>query len=348
MIMGKITINDIAEKAGVSKSTVSRAFNNSGYVSAEVRERIMQVAQEYSYKPLGTKPGFAKQECAMIGVVIPSLQSGFFSNIVEGISKVADENECGIVVCSTENDAEKEIRSLKMMRGRNIRGLIITPAAAFQGMAGWDRLQKELDALHIPVVLVDRNEKKSNWDSITFDNYNGAYLLGELLVSEGHRKIGAIIGDTCLQLGVDRLSGFRQAVETAGASLQPECMYIRDKVITKKKAYEYTKEMIRNETLPEAIFLSNNLVADGFLKAIFEEGLFPGREIRCVGFDYVDILDILDFEYSYLDREMVKIGRMAMQMLLDCFQQKIESRREFIVPAKIIHRRGRKTLLCKE
>lgn len=336
--MGKITINDIAKKAGVSKSTVSRALNNSGYVSEDARERIMQVAKECSYKPLTTKSGFAKQEQAMIGVVIPSLKSGFFSNIVEGINNLADENECGIAVCSTNDDAEKELRSLKMLHGRNVKGLIITPAAAFQGRTGWDKLQKELDALHIPVVLVDRNEKKTSWDSITFDNFNGAYLLGDLLISEGYKKIGAIVSDTCLQLGADRLSGFWQAMEAGGIEVRPECLYTREKIISKEMAYQYTMEMIEKKTLPEAIFLSNNLIADGFLKAIFAAGLQPGKDIRCVGFDYVDILDILDFEYSYLDREMVKIGRMAMQMLLDRFQQEIESRREFVIPAKIIHR----------
>lgn len=343
--MGKITINDIAEKAGVSKSTVSRALNNSGYVNEEVRIRILQIAKENSYKFSASSVNFSKNEQAMIGVVFPSLKSPFFSNIVEGISRVADENECGIVVCSTNDSPEKELRSLKMLQGRKIKGLIITPAAVYQGMEGWNALQAELDALNIPVVLVDRNMKKSNWDSITFDNYNGAYMLGEAVAAEGYRKIGAIIGDTCLQLGADRLNGFKQALEVNGLRLDPECLYLDEKIISKEMAFEYTTQKIHNKMLPEAIFLSNTLIAEGFFKAIFAAGLKPGRDIRCLGFDHIDVLDVIDFEYTYLDREMVKTGMMAMQMLLDRFRQQIESRREFITPVRIIHRKEEKNTL---
>lgn len=338
--MSRITISDISKKAGVSKSTVSRALNNSGYVKEDVKRRIIQIAREYSYRTSEMIGVFPDGEPTLVGVVIPSLKSGFFSSIVEGISSVADENECGIAVCFTNDDMEKELRSLKMLRGRKIRGLIITPAAAFGGMEGWDRLQTELDALKIPVVLVDRNVKKSNWDSITYDNYNGAYLLGEVLAAEGYKKIGGIISDTCLQLGMDRLNGFKQALESNNLQIMSECLYTQEKSITKEMSYKYTISMIRQGNLPEAIFLSNNLIADGFFKAIFEAGIMPGRDIRCVGFDYMDGLDIFNFEYTYLDRQMAKTGIMAMQMLLDRFHQKIESRREFIIPAKVIYRKA--------
>lgn len=336
--MSKITINDIADIAGVSKSTVSRALNNSGYVNEEVRMKILQIAKDNSYKFSASTVNFSKGGQAMIGVVFPSLKSPFFSNIVEGISRVADENECGIVVCSTNDNPEKELRSIKMLQGRKIKGLIITPTAVYQGVEGWNALQAELNTLNIPVVLVDRNMKKSNWDSITFDNYNGAYMLGEMVVAEGYKKIGAIIADTCLQLGMDRLNGFKQALEVNGLKLDAQCLYVDERIISREMAYDYTVQKIQNNLLPDAIFLSNTLIAEGFFKALFAAGLKPGRDIRCLGFDHIDVLDIIDFEYTYLEREMVETGMMAMQMLLDRFQQHIESRREFITPARIICR----------
>ena len=118
-------------------------------------------------------------------------------------------------------------------------------------------------------------------------------------------------------------------------------LYTQEKIISKEMSFELTARIIRENRLPEAIFLSNGLIANGFFKALFAAGLTPGKDIRCIGFDYLEALDILDFEYSYLDREMETTGLMAMQMLLDRFKENIPSRREYIIPAKIIHRKGR-------
>ena len=301
--MGRMTVHEIAERVGVSKATVSRALNDSGYVSEDVKLRILQIAEEYAYKNTRSSSNAVKNKQALIGVMFPALKSDFFGRILEGITAVADENECGIMLFSTNDDPEREIRQLKMLRDLKVKGLIITPMAAYQAMEGWNRLQAELDALNIPVVLVDRNVKKSNWDSISFDNFNGAYLIGETLAVEGYENAGAIIGDTCLQLGLDRLNGFTQALEVNHVGIDKGFFYTDEKIITTDMAYRYTVRAIYEKRLPKAVFLSNTLVATGFLKAIFENGLVPGKDVRCMGFDYIDAMDVFDFEYTYLERE---------------------------------------------
>jgi len=334
MRMGRVTVQEIANRAGVSKSTVSRALNNSGYVSEDVKQQILQIAQESAYKNIRVAAKASKDKQPIIGVMFPALKSDFFGRILEGITAVADENGCGIMLFSTNDDSEREIRQLKMLRELKVQGLIITPMAAYQAMEGWNLLQTELDALNIPVVLVDRNVKKSNWDSISFDNFNGAYLIGETLAAEEHTRIGAIIGDTCLQLGIDRMNGFVQALKMNHLDVDPGFFFTDKKIITSDMAYRYTVRAIQEKRLPEAVFLSNTLVATGFFKALFSHGLMPGRDVRCIGFDYIDALDVLDFEYTYLERETFETGKMAMQMLLDRFEQEIASRREYITPAK--------------
>lgn len=334
--MGKITLQEIADIAHVSKSTVSRALNNSGYVSEEVRSKILKIAEENAYNGLklrnfqqSTKPG-------VIGVVFPTLTSEFFGSIAEGITSVADEKEYGVMLFATNDDPRKELHSLDILKELNVSGVIITPVAAYDAMAGWNRLQNKLDALNIPVVLVDRNVKRSNWDSIYYDNYNGAYLIGETLVKEGHERIGAMIGDLCLQLGVDRLNGFNHALEMGRKSISTDFFLQSENVISIEKAYRYTAQAIQENRLPDAVFVSNSLIATGFLKAIFAYGLVPGKDVRCIGFDYLDALNVLDFEYSYLERETFETGRMAMQMLLDRFEHNIASRREYVTPAKLV------------
>lgn len=335
--MKKVTIQSIAEMANVSKSTVSRALNDAGYVQEDIKARILQVADEMGYARRQKPANAGKKRCITIAVVFPSFSDPFFGSVIEGISSIADEEDSSILLYSTHDSVEREQRILSKLQRMNISGLIFTPVAAYDGIDSWNRLQQEMNRLQVPVVLVDRSDKRSNCDSIVFDNYNGAYLLGERLVREGYTDIGAIVGDTCLQLGYDRLSGFSQALGVNGLTISNDFCYTDERIISTQMAYEYTVERIRTGKLPKAVFLSNSLVANGFLKALFANDLKPGRDIRCMGFDYLNILDVIDLQYTYLERETFKIGQMAIQMILDHFKTEIVSRREFITPAHMIN-----------
>ncbi|MGN0184580.1 MAG: LacI family DNA-binding transcriptional regulator [Aristaeellaceae bacterium] len=335
--MKKVTIQSISEMASVSKSTVSRALNDTGYVQEDIKARILQVADELGYtrrqKPANADP----KRRITIAVVFPSFSDTFFGSIIEGISSVADREDSSILLFSTHDSVEREQRILKKLREMNISGMIFTPVAAYDGIEGWNRLQREMSRLQVPIVLVDRSDKRSNCDSIVFDNYNGAYLLGERLAKEGYSDIGAIVGDTCLQLGHDRLAGFSQALSVNGLTVSTEFFYTDERIISTQMAYEYTMERIRLGKLPKAVFLSNSLVANGFLKALFANDMKPGQDVRCMGFDYLDIQNVIDLQYTYLERETFKTGQMAVQMILDHFKTEIVSRREFITPARMIN-----------
>lgn len=334
--MKKVTIQTIASEAGVSKATVSRALNSSGYVQEEIRQHIFKVADELGYtKVQRTRPD-KKEHHTTVAVVFPSLTADFFGAIIDGISSLADEMNISILLFSTQDSVEKEKRILLRLRDLRVSGLIFIPVAAYDGIEGWNKLQAMMAMLHLPIVLVDRSDKRLKCDSIVYDNYNGAYLLGEKLVSEGCAKIGAIIGDTCLELGLDRDAGFRHALSVGGKSISEDFYYTDERIISSKMAYEFTTRKIKEGKLPEGVFLSNSLIANGFFKALFENNLMPGRDVRCMGFDFLDLLNVMDLEYSYLDRETYQTGRMAMQMLLDHYKTDIISKREFVIPAKLV------------
>jgi len=336
--MSNMTIKDIAEKAGVSKSTVSRVINNTGYVSGQIRERVNRIINEYAYQPSAIARGLSTKDSCMIGVVVPTASDGFFGRILEGISEVADKKGYTVMFCTTDNDPAKEQRALATMRGQRVRGLLITPAAGYLSTDGFSKLRSALENLGIPVVLIDRAAKNLNWDGVYFDNFNGAYIATENIVRSGYKKIGTITSDTSLQLGSDRLAGFRQALADAGIREDERFILTSNQPISTQQAFRMTCDWIRDGRLPEAVLLSNGAIVNGFLKAILAHGLSPDRDVYTVGFDYVQAVDILNMRYSYLSRDADNMGRIAMQMLLDHFDQKIPSRREYIVPAKLIVR----------
>ncbi len=331
--MDNITIKMIADRAGVAKSTVSRVLNNNGYVSGETRKRVEAVIRELKYSPSAVARNLSRKETTAIGVIIPEADNSFFSGVLRGISQVADERGFSLIYCDTCNDPVRELRALDMLRGQRVVGLIMTPASEYSSQESAARLRRALKGMGAPAVLLDRTVENSQWDGVYFDNYNGAYLATQALIDAGHKKIGTIIGKQDLLLGRERLRGFREAMADNG--LTPDAKYIYEGDFTSGKAYHITRQFIEAGDWPEAIFLSNNLTAIGFFKAIFEAGLTICRDICCIGFDYVEMLDYL-IGYSYVERDTENMGRTAAEILIERINRNIIPRREFVIPARLV------------
>lgn len=184
-----VTIKTIAEKCGVAKSTVSRVLNNSGYVGKETREKIENVMREYNYSPSAMARNLSKQESNAVGVVIPEADNAFFGEVLRGISDVVDENDLTLLFCNTCNDLNKELNALKMLRNQRVRGLILTPAAEYDTKERIKNLRQALKAINVPIIILDRTIENSEWDSVSFDNYHGAYLATQTLINAGHKKL---------------------------------------------------------------------------------------------------------------------------------------------------------------
>ena len=331
-----MTIRDIAERAGVSTSTVSRVINNSGYVGVETRKQVMQVIQENRYAPSAMARGLSRQQSNAIGVVVPQLDIDFFGKILTGVGEVVDAKDLTMILCNSDNNIEKEYRALDTLREQRVRGLLITPEVDYHGIRERRNLQNLLDGLDVPVVMIDRRLMNPQWDGVYFDNFNGAFLATDALIEGGNRRIGGIISDMKLDLGAKRYEGFLSALQLGDMQPSAEHLKLYDYVLTVEGAYEIVKDMIVRNDLPDAIFLGNGLVAKGFFKAILEKGLQLSRDICCVGFDYIDLLDIVNLNYRYIERNAQSMGRIAMQMLLDRCEQPIHARREHIIPAELI------------
>ena len=197
-------------------------------------------------------------------------------------------------------------------------------------------MRASLEALDVPTVLIDRVVKMPAWDGVYYDNYNGAYLAIERMLQRGYTDIGCMVSDLALQIGRDRMRGVQQAVADHQIALNSDAVYQVPGVAYVQNSYEIAREWIERGRLAKAMFFSNGSLAKGFIKACLEKGLHLGEDVYCVGFDYVDILEMLPLKYAFLDRDAVNMGRIATQMLMDHFTQDIGTRREYIIPASIV------------
>ena len=321
------TIYEIAELAGVSKSTVSRVLNDSGYVSPHVREKVVQVVKDTGYKPSSVARSLSKGKSYSIGVVIPEMGNSFFGEIIRGIAEVTDEMGWSLICCDTSNSIKKEDKALMALSNQRVRGLILTPAEE-RNKKEREKLEKSLSELEAPVVLLDRHLKGSSLSGVFYENEESGYLATKELIKAGNKTVGIITGDLKLQIARERFKGYARAMKEAGLPI--EVPYILKGDFSVKTAYELTKALIQKGDMPQGIVTCNNLTSLGFLKAMRELKLRIGHDIAVVGIDNNEVLEILDYNFSSVSRDVDAMGRTAMLLLKDLlekdkYEQKIKT-----------------------
>jgi len=329
-----ITIQEVAELAGVSKSTVSRVLNNSENVSERARLRVERVIREQNYTPSAFAVNLSRRKSSAIGVIVPELDNPFFGEVLKGITEVSDQKEFSVFCFGTANDMVREDRSLRMLEQQRVRGLIITPAQERTNKEDVERLRSCLSRLNMPIVVVDRHYDIIPLDGVFYENYESGYIAASELIKAGNEQLGIITGDLRLRIARDRYQGFIQAISDAGLTLDERFVLKGD--FTATTAHRLSVKMLSEGLLPQGIVTCNNRTSLGFLKAIREKGLKIGKDIAIIGIDNIEILEFLDYNFSCVARDTTEMGRLAMRLLLDRIENNSNQRIIHVVPCQLL------------
>ena len=307
------TINDIAEKAGVSLTTVSRVLNNSKHVKLETKEKILSVIKELNYTPSAIARSLSKNKTSTIGVIVPEVNNQFYGEVIQGISHIADKHDLNIILCNTEENIQKEVKALKLLKEQRIRGIIIAPTSVEDELNS--EYLKTVDQIGIPVVLLDGHVKYSNFSGVFMDNIKGAYEGVDALIKAGHKKIAIITGRMNSDAAQNRLIGYKKAMAINDIEIDDRYILFGD--YGQESAYKLTKEMLKMENRPTAVFVCSNKMTVGCVKALYEEGLKIPEDMAIIGFDRVDILNSLGMNISFIDGPTLELGKTAMEILIE-------------------------------
>ena len=268
--MGKQEANiyEIAREAGVSIATVSRVINHSNAVSEKSYRRVMDAVRKFNYVPNSTARSLSTSTSTSIGVVIPDINNPFFSLLLEGITRVADERGYHVLLFNTAENTDREHQVLQTMREHRLRGIIITPVSE-QDPDTMKRLHN-FETLGIPVVLLDREVDSQFFDRVVTDDERGVYAAVSELIRVGPRRIAIITGPEASRPGRERLRGYYRALREHGLPVTPA--YIRKGDFMVDCAYEQTLALCAMQEPPTAVFSSNNMTTYGCLKAFNEQG----------------------------------------------------------------------------
>ncbi len=333
-----VTIHDIAAKAGVSHTTVSRVINKSENVSKNTQRKVENAIAELDYVPNAYARGLSRSETNVIGLVVPEIRNPFFGEIIQGVTSIADENDLSVLLFNTDENEGKEERAIRILQEHRIRGLIITPVTG-QEEYNKDYIQR-FTGMKIPVVLVDRNIMYSNFDGIYYDDTKAIYDATTLLLDEGHRDIVVLGGNPKLKLALNRVAGYTRALNAYDIPVCESNIYYGD--FTQDCAYKQVLEVLRRPNRPTAIVANNNMLTLGCLKALFENKVRIPDDMAFVGYDKIELLDIIQSNISIVEKKEYEYGQNAMHLLLKRIANPDMAQQKIIMSATLVKRGSEK------
>lgn len=322
------TLNDICEKTGLSKATVSRVLNDSPLVKEATRQRVQEVMDELDYHPLEAARALAGLRTNMLGVVSPYVGSGFFTDVLVGVDHEAAEQKCHITTAFAHgvNDEQELVRRFIQQRRTDAVILINLDLPA-------DFLAEVAQA-RLPVVAVDTPAVEHGIPSVSIDNRAGASAMMAHLVEHGHRDIVVFAGPVESYDSRERLAGCRSAAAEAGVSLPDE------KVFSGNFIMESGRDMMsailqKDAPLPDVVVALNDTTAFGALAVLREAGLSVPGDIAVTGFDNTEASVLVGL--TTVAVPMFDMGREAAKLAMNALNDD-ESTPHIVAPTTLVVR----------
>ncbi|HEY3503822.1 MAG TPA: LacI family DNA-binding transcriptional regulator [Actinocatenispora sp.] len=301
-----MTIREVAQAAGVSIATVSRALNGESRVSAATRARVTAAAERLGYLPNELARSLHAGSTRTIGLVVPDLTNPFFPELVQAAVALADERGHLVLLCPTADDRDTAYRTAVALRRKQVDGVIL-----IGDRIGGARLAEVLRGL--PVVTVDREAHVPGADVILSAHREGGRLAVRHLVECGHRHIAHLAGPDTLRVSRDRLAGYSDALAEAGL---PEVVLAGDG-LDEADGYRLTGELLARHPECTAVFAANDMMAVGALSALRAKGFDVPGDISVVGFDDIHLAGYLRPTLTTVRQDTALLGRRAAAALLD-------------------------------
>ena len=328
----RTSLEDVARKAGVSRSTVSRVINNDPNVKAETREHVLKVIEQERYNPNAVARSMVTGRTQVIGVVFPHEYHVFFNDpyyfpaLLQGVSSMATQRDYALLLWVRQSGEDANIFYRRILQNGLMDGVIIASDSQ-------NSLANYLADMGVPLASVERpGSLQHSVNYVSIDNIAAARNVVEHLVSVGRRKIALIAGAMDNTDAQERLDGFRQAMSDAGL---PSDMVVYGE-FQRRTAYEATKQLLDKDI--DAIFASSDVMAQGAYEALEEAGLRVPDDVAVVGFDDLPTAEELSPPLTTVRQPISEKGSVATGLLLDAIEGIIHEPQHIILTTSLIIR----------
>ena len=328
--MVRVSIKDVAERAGVSTATVSHVINETRFVREETKHRVEEAIRFLNYQPNAIARGLATRSTRTIGLVISDIANPFFTAVARGVEDVINRHGYHAIFCNTDESPQREDDYLRLLAANQIDGLIIAPTGVHS-----EQLLRMAEA-ETPIVLLDRGLPGLNAPLVNVDNVGGAFKGTQHLIELNHRRIGLLMGMENISTQGDRLQGYIDAFKAAGLPIDETLIVRADpefcsnqihnnkgtppEFLTNNQmtpaAFFALQDLLDLDDRPTAIFVTNNQMTLGTLYALNQRGLQCPQDISIISFDDHDWASLFSPPLTVIRQPTYHLGKTAASILM--------------------------------
>lgn len=305
----KITIQDIAKRAGVSNQTVSRVLNGKPDVAEDTRRRIEQIIDELSYVPSTAARSLRYQGTKTIGLIVPDNANPFFAEIARGVENAGFEAGYSVVLCNSNKSLQRELEHLRMLQAKQVDGIIFIASTTHI-----DQIRPLVDS-GIPVVMFYRDPGDLNVDTFKIDNERAGYIATEHLIDLGHKAIACIRPAFAESPSSKRVLGYEEALTAHGLTWSEQLVRQGDNLLSGGE--EAVHQLLNNGVEFTAIFASNDAMAIGAMRALCSRGYRIPEDVSVIGIDDIILASYVDPPLTTVAQPKQKAGEQAVTYLVE-------------------------------
>jgi LacI family transcriptional regulator len=328
----RLTLEEIARIAGVSRSTVSRVVNDEPNVSVKVRQRVQRVVEEMGYHPNAAARSLVSRHSQTLGAVIPRAMNTvfvdpFFPYVLRGLAEAANENEYHLMLSMVDRPMEEDFYR-RALCSQLLDGVIIVSALLD------DPLVPRLLRDHIPFVIIGRHPHEVDANYVDADNVRGARMATEHLLRQGRQRVATITGPLNMIPGLDRREGYLTALRAAGIAIDEDLIVEGD--FSEAGGFAAMQRLLPLE--PDAVFIASDLMAAGALHALSRVGRRVPEDVAMVGFDDAPIATYTDPPLTTVRQPMYELGVNAVRLLIRLLEEDVDEPLRKILPTELVIR----------
>lgn len=336
-----VTIKDVAKAAKVAPSTVSRVISDSPRISDQTKKRVRQVMKELGYHPNYIARSLASNKANVFGLVFPrsgnlAFQNPFYSEVLRGITQGVNEIKHGIQLAAGSNKDEIYNNVVQMVQGRRVDGIVMLYSQQK------DKITNYLQGLNFPFVIIGKPfENEGKITHIDNDNISAAREGTEYLLNLGHEKIGFIGGNKNLMVTIDRLAGYKEAMEEAGLPVNEDYIVYEEFLISGGK--HGIEQLMNLPEPPTALLVTDDLMSLGVLTTLREKKMQVPEDLSILSFNNSMFAELTDPALTSIDINIPELGYQAVTNLMAIINNPKEPVKRVIIPHTLIKRRS-----CKQ
>lgn len=326
-----ITIKDVARKANVSISTVSRVINNSKPVSDDIKLRVVKVIDELGYKPNPVARSLVTKKSRLLGVIVPDISDAYIAELLNAIEEVAKTYDYDIILCNSYGSQKSEDHYLNLLQTKQVEGMI------FLTYKISDSHKSFFESNKMPVVMINRDSSKLNISAVSVNHFEAIYEMTQKLFEYGHKKIVLIRnGKTEDVFGKEHINGYMEAHEKNGVKFDESLVFEGE--FKMDKAYDICKSLIDNKNLPTAIIATTDAMAIGAINCLVDNGYKVPDDISVVGFYDTKLARLYRPQLTTIHQPIYDIGAVAIRLLIKQIKGESKETQQFKLPHTLVER----------